>query len=71
MDQAQLIGIYLGVGALAILAHVIFVKANIVICAPNEVVITSGRKRKAKDGTVVGYRLIRGCLLYTSDAADE
>jgi flotillin len=60
MDQAQLIGIYLGVGSLAILALVIFVKANIVICAPNEVVIISGRKRKTKDGTVVGYRLIRG-----------
>jgi flotillin len=60
MDQAQLIGIYLGVGALALLALVIFVKANIVICAPNEVVIISGRKRKTKDGAVVGYRLIRG-----------
>jgi flotillin len=60
MDQAQLIGIYLGVGALAVLALVIFIKANIVICQPNEVVIISGRKRKAKDGSVVGYRLIRG-----------
>jgi flotillin len=60
MDQAQLIGIYLGVGALALLALVIFVKANIVICQPNEVVIISGRKRRAKDGSVVGYRLIRG-----------
>ncbi len=60
MDQAQLVGIYLGVGALAVLALVIFVKANIVICAPNEVVIISGRKRRTKDGSVVGYRLIRG-----------
>jgi flotillin len=60
MDQAQLIGIYLGVGALAVLALVIFIKANIVICQPNEVVIISGRKRQAKDGTTVGYRLIRG-----------
>ena len=60
MDQAQLIGIYLGVGALAVLALLIFIKANIVICAPNEVVIISGRKRKAKDGSIVGYRLIRG-----------
>jgi flotillin len=60
MDQAQLIGIYLGVGALAVLALVIFIKANIVICQPNEVVIISGRKRKTKDGSVVGYRLIRG-----------
>jgi flotillin len=60
MDQAQLIGISLGVGALGIMALVIFIKANIVICQPNEVVIISGRKRKAPDGTVVGYRLIRG-----------
>jgi flotillin len=60
MDQAQLIGIYLGIGAFGILALVIFIKANIVICQPNEVVIISGRKRKMRDGTVVGYRLIRG-----------
>jgi flotillin len=60
MDQAQLIGIYLGIGAFGILALVIFIKANIVICQPNEVVIISGRKRKTQDGTVVGYRLIRG-----------
>ena len=60
MDQAQLIGIYLGVGAMSVLALVIFIKANIVICQPNEVVIISGRKRQAKDGSIVGYRLIRG-----------
>ncbi|MCB0301314.1 MAG: flotillin, partial [Calditrichaeota bacterium] len=30
------------------------------VCHPNEVVILSGRKRKLPDGSIVGYRLIRG-----------
>jgi flotillin len=60
MDQAQLIGIYLGVGTLAILGLVIFIRANMVICQPNEVVILSGRKHQRADGTRVGYRVLRG-----------
>ncbi|MCB0289701.1 MAG: flotillin [Calditrichaeota bacterium] len=32
----------------------------LLICHPNEVIILSGRKRKLSDGTIVGYRLIRG-----------
>ena len=38
MDQAQLIGIGIGIGALAFMLIVIFIKANMVICRPNEVV---------------------------------
>ncbi len=60
MDQAQLFGIYLGVGFLAVLGLVIFIRANIVICQPNEVVILSGRKHTRADGTKVGYRVLRG-----------
>jgi flotillin len=60
MDQAQMVGIAIGLGALAIFLFFVFIKANIVICHPNEVLILSGRKRKAADGTTVGYRVIRG-----------
>jgi flotillin len=45
---------------LAIAIIIIFVKANLQICQPNELLIFSGRKRKLKDGTVVGYRAIKG-----------
>jgi flotillin len=60
MDPAQAIGLAVGLGSLAVLLLIIFIKANIVICQPNEVVIIAGRKRKLSDGTMVGYRLIRG-----------
>ncbi len=60
MDQAQLIGIALGLGALAVFSIIVFIKSNMVICQPNEVVIIAGRKRKLADGTTVGYRVIRG-----------
>jgi flotillin len=60
MDQAQLIGIALGVGILAVFLVIVFIKSNMVICQPNEVVVLAGRKRKLADGTVVGYRVIRG-----------
>jgi len=60
MDQAQMVGIIFGLGGLALLALLAFVKSNIIICQPNEIVILSGRKRKMPDGTVVGYRVLRG-----------
>jgi flotillin len=60
MDQAQLIGIALGLGTLAVFMIVTFIKSSMVICQPNEVVILAGRKRKLADGTTVGYRVIRG-----------
>ena len=37
-----------------------FVKANLEICHPNEILVFSGRKRRLKDGTEVGYRIIKG-----------
>jgi flotillin len=60
MDQAQLIGIGLGLGILAVFVLITFIKTNMVICQPNEVVVLAGRKRKLADGTAVGYRVIRG-----------
>lgn len=48
------------IGIVAIAAIIIFVKANLVICQPNELLIFSGRQRKLKDGTKVGYRIIKG-----------
>ena len=46
------IGIALALGITAILAIVIFIRAHVVVCAPNEAVIFSGRKK--------GYRIVRG-----------
>jgi flotillin len=60
MDQAQIIGIAIGLGGLALLALIVFIKSNMVICQPNEIVILSGRKRRQEDGSVAGYRVIRG-----------
>jgi flotillin len=60
MDQAQIIGIAIGLGALALMLLLAFVKSNMVICQPNEIVILAGRKRRMPDGSVVGYRVIRG-----------
>jgi flotillin len=48
------------IGIVAIAVIVIFVKANLHICQPNELLIFSGRQRKLKDGTKVGYRVIKG-----------
>jgi flotillin len=60
MDEAQLIGIALGFGTLGVLLLIIFIKANIVMCQPNELVIIAGRQRRFKDGATRGYRVIRG-----------
>ncbi len=58
--MAQTIGIAIGIGAMALMLLIIFVKANLVICPPNQVLIISGRRRKLPDGTEIGYRIIRG-----------
>jgi flotillin len=60
MDQAQMTGIAIGLGGLAVLALIVFIKNNMIICQPNEIVILSGRKRTQPDGSVAGYRVIRG-----------
>jgi flotillin len=60
MDQAQIIGIAIGLGGLAVLGLIGFIKANMVICQPNEIVILSGRQRSQPDGSRLGYRVLRG-----------
>ncbi len=56
----ETLGILIALGAVAFMLFIVFIKANLVICQPNEVVIISGRRRKLQDGTVVGYRLLKG-----------
>ena len=46
------IGIALALGIVAVLGIIIFIRAHVVVCAPNEAVIFSGRKK--------GFRIIRG-----------
>jgi flotillin len=60
MDTPQIIGLALGFGVVALLALIIFIKTNIVLCQPNELVVISGRRRKLPDGTTIGYRVLRG-----------
>jgi flotillin len=60
MDTAQIIGLSVGLGAFAILLTVIFIKTNVVLCHPNELLILSGKQQKKADGSLVGYRVIRG-----------
>jgi flotillin len=60
MDTAQLIGIAIFLGAIFIMLLIAFIKWNVVICRPNEIVIISGRQRKGPDGQSVGYRILRG-----------
>ena len=45
---------------LGILSVLGIVRANLMICQPNEVLIFSGRKRRLSDGSSVGYRVIQG-----------
>ncbi len=60
MDEAQLIGVALGLGVLAAILLIVFIKSNIVLCQPNELVVIAGRQRQLADGSSVGYRVIRG-----------
>jgi flotillin len=58
--MAQTIGLAIGIGAAALMLLIVFIKSNLVICPPNQVLIISGRRRKLPDGTEIGYRVIRG-----------
>jgi flotillin len=55
-----MVGFWIGLGIIAILVILAFIKANLRVCHPNEILVFSGRKRKLKDGTEVGYRIIKG-----------
>lgn len=53
-------GIWIAILLILGLIGIAFLKANLKICPPNQIMIFSGKKRKLKDGTVVGYRVIKG-----------
>lgn len=60
MENAQLVGIAIFIGVIAVLAIIIFIKTSIVLCQPNELVVLAGKKRKLADGSKIGYRVLRG-----------
>jgi flotillin len=55
-----MLGFWIGLGIIVILMILAFIKANLRVCHPNEILVFSGRKRRLKDGTEVGYRIIKG-----------
>ncbi len=50
----------LAIAVVAVIIVAMVISRFLLICHPNEVIILSGRKRKLPDGSIVGYRLIRG-----------
>ncbi len=55
-----MLGLWIGIGILGCLIILAVIKANLRICHPNEILVFSGRRRRLKDGTIVGYRIIKG-----------
>jgi flotillin len=55
-----MLGFCIGLAIIAILVILAFIKANLRICHPNEILVFSGRRRRLKDGAEVGYRIIKG-----------
>lgn len=55
-----MLGIWIGIAIIAGLVVLAFIKANLRICHPNEILVFSGKKRRLKDGTELGYRIIKG-----------
>jgi flotillin len=55
-----MLGFWIGAIIIAGLIVLAFIKANLRICHPNEILVFSGRKRALKDGTIVGYRIVKG-----------
>jgi flotillin len=58
--EANVLGIWIGALVVAGIILLAFIKANLRICPPNEILIFSGKRRKLPDGTEVGYRIIKG-----------
>ncbi|HSG30102.1 MAG TPA: SPFH domain-containing protein [Thermodesulfobacteriota bacterium] len=54
------IGTIIVIGIIAVFIITIVVSQFLLICHPNEVIVLSGRSRRLKDGSIVGYRIIRG-----------
>jgi len=58
--EANILGIWIGALIVAGIILLAFIKANLHICPPNEILIFSGKRRKLPDGTEVGYRIVKG-----------
>jgi flotillin len=55
-----MLGFWIAAVIIAGLIVLAFIKANLRICHPNEILVFSGRKRTLRDGSAVGYRIIKG-----------
>jgi flotillin len=55
-----MVGVWIAIGVIAVFIILAFIKAFLKICHPNEILVFSGKKRTLEDGTVVGYRYIKG-----------
>jgi flotillin len=55
-----MLGLWIAIVIIVCLIILAFTKANLRICHPNEILVFSGKQRRLKDGTVVGYRVIKG-----------
>lgn len=53
-------GLFISIIILGVSALLIYLKVNLKICEPNEILIFSGRTRKLKSGEKIGYRVVRG-----------
>jgi uncharacterized membrane protein YqiK len=58
--MGQTLGIWIGTLVVLTIVVLAFIKANLYICPPNEILIFSGKRRRLPDGTEVGYRIIKG-----------
>lgn len=57
MEEFLVLG---AIGLVGFFTLTFFISRFLLICHPNEVIILSGRKRTLPDGSMVGYRVIRG-----------
>jgi flotillin len=60
LEPWAVLGIFVGVILLAVLLLVALVKRILYICQPNEVLIFTGGHQRQEDGTVVGYKTVKG-----------
>jgi flotillin len=60
LEPWAVLGIFVGVILLAVLLLVALVKRILYICQPNEVLIFTGAHSRLEDGTLVGYKTVKG-----------
>ena len=58
--QNLLIPVVIVVVVIGFLIALMLLSRNYVKVSPNQAAVISGRSRKLSDGTIVGYRLVRG-----------